>query len=77
MEAPKNGEICSVPQLGQPLFVKAEDGQMIDCGQVIACKLCWDVVTLRETIRVRTTEVFGDGFDVRLASGVFMPKIKW
>ena len=68
--------VYSIPQLGQMLFAQTADGQMVNYGQVVACKLCRDAVTREESIRVKTT-VFPDGIDVRLATGVFMPEIKW
>jgi len=66
--------VYNVPQLGQSLFAQVENGKMVNYGQVIACKWCRDVVTGEESIRAKTT-FFRDGIEVRLAKGVFMPKI--
>jgi len=67
--------VFSIPQLEQPLFVRAIDGRVFNYGLVTACKLDRDLITGQKFIRVKTT-LFPDGIEVVQASDVFMAPIK-
>ncbi len=79
MESPSDGIIYSSPVLGQLLFVRNNEGEMVDCGQVLGCE--YKVVTrgsighrIEATMIFVRTSIFSKGFMTYPATADLLPE---